>query len=261
MTAAGDLVYSSASRLYVATTSGGAGARRPATPRVPRVATTAGARVRPRRWRDDVHRVGVVPRAPSRTAGPSASTTAGCASPRSSPAPGGRSTTACWCWPSADGRLVETGRVDGLGRGESIRSVRWFGDLAIVVTFRQTDPLYTVDLADPDRPRVVGELQDPGLLLLPAPRRRRPARRRRARRDRRRLRPRRAGRDVRPARPVRRAPGGHAGLRAVDRRQRRHRPADVQLPARRAGAGHAGAGLGARAGRGSWRCAWPPTGR
>ena len=61
-----------------------------------------------------------------------------------------------------DGRLVETGRVDGLGRGESIRSVRWFGDLAIVVTFRQTDPLYTVDLADPDRPRVVGELQVPG---------------------------------------------------------------------------------------------------
>jgi uncharacterized secreted protein with C-terminal beta-propeller domain len=61
-----------------------------------------------------------------------------------------------------DGRLVETGRVDGLGRGESIRSVRWFGDLAIVVTFRETDPLYTVDLADPDRPRVLGELKVPG---------------------------------------------------------------------------------------------------
>ena len=61
-----------------------------------------------------------------------------------------------------DGRLVETGRVDGLGQGETIQSVRWFGDLAIVVTFRQTDPLYTVDLSDPDRPRVVGALKIPG---------------------------------------------------------------------------------------------------
>jgi hypothetical protein len=59
-------------------------------------------------------------------------------------------------------RLVETGRVDGLGRDESIQSVRWFGDLAVVVTFRQTDPLYTVDLSDPARPRVLGALKIPG---------------------------------------------------------------------------------------------------
>ena len=59
-------------------------------------------------------------------------------------------------------RLVETGRVDGLGKDESIQSVRWFGDLAVVVTFRQTDPLYTLDLSDPARPRVVGELRIPG---------------------------------------------------------------------------------------------------
>jgi hypothetical protein len=55
-----------------------------------------------------------------------------------------------------------TGRVEGLGRNEDIQSVRWFGDLAIVVTFRQTDPLYTVDLSVPDRPRVVGALKIPG---------------------------------------------------------------------------------------------------
>jgi len=59
-------------------------------------------------------------------------------------------------------RLVETGRVDGLGRDESIQSVRWFGDLAVVVTFLQTDPLYTVDLSDPARPRVLGALKIPG---------------------------------------------------------------------------------------------------
>jgi hypothetical protein len=61
-----------------------------------------------------------------------------------------------------DGRLEITGRVDGLGRAEQIRAVRWFGDLAIVVTFRQTDPLYTIDLSDPAHPRVEGELKIPG---------------------------------------------------------------------------------------------------
>ncbi|NUR06923.1 MAG: hypothetical protein HOQ45_07935, partial [Nocardioidaceae bacterium] len=59
-------------------------------------------------------------------------------------------------------RLREVGRVDGLGPDEQIQSVRWFGDLAVVVTFRQTDPLYTVDLSDPAHPRVVGALKIPG---------------------------------------------------------------------------------------------------
>ena len=59
-------------------------------------------------------------------------------------------------------RLVESGRVDGLGKGEEIKAVRWFDDLAVVVTFRQMDPLYTVDLSDPDHPRLMGELKIPG---------------------------------------------------------------------------------------------------
>jgi uncharacterized secreted protein with C-terminal beta-propeller domain len=58
-----------------------------------------------------------------------------------------------------DGELVEIGMVDGLGKGEQIYSVRFIDDAAYVVTFRQTDPLYTIDLADPTRPRVVGELK------------------------------------------------------------------------------------------------------
>ena len=44
--------------------------------------------------------------------------------------------------------LVEVGRLDGLGAGEDIKAVRWFDDLALVVTFRQIDPLYAVDLTD-----------------------------------------------------------------------------------------------------------------
>lgn len=61
-----------------------------------------------------------------------------------------------------DSGLLEVGRVDGLGPGEQIRSLRWFGDLAVVVTFRQTDPLYAVDLSDPAAPAVLGELKVTG---------------------------------------------------------------------------------------------------
>jgi uncharacterized secreted protein with C-terminal beta-propeller domain len=58
--------------------------------------------------------------------------------------------------------LVPRGRVAGLGRGERIYAVRFIGPLGYVVTFRETDPLYTLDLSDPDRPRAVGELELPG---------------------------------------------------------------------------------------------------
>ncbi|MGW0662104.1 beta-propeller domain-containing protein [Streptodolium elevatio] len=55
--------------------------------------------------------------------------------------------------------LVQVGRVDGLGRGERIYAVRFTGAVGYVVTFRRTDPLYTLDLANPTAPRVVGELK------------------------------------------------------------------------------------------------------
>ena len=58
-----------------------------------------------------------------------------------------------------DDELVVVGSVDGLGETEQIYSVRFIGDVAYVVTFRQTDPLYTVDLSNPRRPKVVGELK------------------------------------------------------------------------------------------------------
>lgn len=59
-------------------------------------------------------------------------------------------------------KLAEIGKVDGLGKGERIYAVRFFGDTGYVVTFRQTDPLYTLDLSDPRRPRAVGELKITG---------------------------------------------------------------------------------------------------
>jgi hypothetical protein len=57
------------------------------------------------------------------------------------------------------GRLTEVGRVGGLGRGEQIYAVRFIGDVGYVVTFRQVDPLYTVDLSTPAAPKVLGELK------------------------------------------------------------------------------------------------------
>lgn len=62
-----------------------------------------------------------------------------------------------------DGReLVERGRLDHLGPREEIRSMRWFDDLAVMVTFRRVDPLYAVDLTDTARPRLLGKLKIPG---------------------------------------------------------------------------------------------------
>jgi len=61
-----------------------------------------------------------------------------------------------------DGGFDEVGRVDGLGVDEQIQAVRFMGDLAAVVTFRQIDPLYLIDLADPAEPTVLGELKVTG---------------------------------------------------------------------------------------------------
>jgi hypothetical protein len=56
-------------------------------------------------------------------------------------------------------RLVTVGSVAGLGMGEQIYAVRFLGEVGYVVTFRQTDPLYTLDLRDPSAPKATGELK------------------------------------------------------------------------------------------------------
>jgi Beta propeller domain len=58
-----------------------------------------------------------------------------------------------------DGQLVKLGRQGGLGRGERIFGVRFIGDAGYIVTFRQVDPLYVVDLSRPSDPVVRGELK------------------------------------------------------------------------------------------------------
>lgn len=59
-------------------------------------------------------------------------------------------------------RLVPVGRVGGLGKGEQLYSARLMGDVGFAVTFRQIDPFYVLDLSDPTNPRVTGELKIPG---------------------------------------------------------------------------------------------------
>ena len=61
------------------------------------------------------------------------------------------------------GASLETvGHVGGLGKGERIFSVRFVGEKGYVVTFRQVDPLYVLDLRNPYQPKVSGELKIPG---------------------------------------------------------------------------------------------------
>ncbi|MEU0567769.1 beta-propeller domain-containing protein [Nonomuraea sp. NPDC005983] len=58
--------------------------------------------------------------------------------------------------------LAKVGSVGGLGEGERIYSVRFIGPVGYCVTFKQVDPLYTLDLRDPSAPKVTGELKITG---------------------------------------------------------------------------------------------------
>ncbi|MGZ5417931.1 MAG: beta-propeller domain-containing protein [Nocardioides sp.] len=164
ITAAGDLVYSSADRLYVATLRSGwwddpmplgraeRRGRRPPLPRttvhafaLDRTSTAYAASGTVRgtvrdRWSFDEHD-GMLRVATALGRG-------------WNPRENGVSML------EEDGDTLRVvGSVDGLGKGEQIQSVRWFDDLAVVVTFRQTDPLYTVDLSAPRSPKVLGALK------------------------------------------------------------------------------------------------------
>jgi hypothetical protein len=55
--------------------------------------------------------------------------------------------------------LARVGAVTGLGRGEKIYSVRFAGPVGYVVTFRQMDPLFVIDLRDPAHPKTAGQVE------------------------------------------------------------------------------------------------------
>ncbi|MBE1555779.1 beta-propeller domain-containing protein [Sporosarcina limicola] len=61
-----------------------------------------------------------------------------------------------------DEKMNVVGSVKGLAKGERIYSARFMGDKAYMVTFRETDPLFVIDVAEPAAPKVLGELKIPG---------------------------------------------------------------------------------------------------
>jgi uncharacterized secreted protein with C-terminal beta-propeller domain len=64
---------------------------------------------------------------------------------------------------SVDENLLIQGALSGLGKeGETIHAVRFLGDKGFVVTFKRTDPFYTLDLSDASNPKKVGELSIDG---------------------------------------------------------------------------------------------------
>ncbi|MBI2044599.1 beta-propeller domain-containing protein [Candidatus Pacearchaeota archaeon] len=61
-----------------------------------------------------------------------------------------------------DENLEIAGSVEDLAKGERIYSTRFMGDRAYMVTFRQVDPLFVVDLSNPSSPEVLGQLKVTG---------------------------------------------------------------------------------------------------
>jgi len=60
------------------------------------------------------------------------------------------------------GVLEQVGELRGIAPGERIFASRMLGKTGYVVTFRQTDPLFTIDLSEPTAPKLLGELHMPG---------------------------------------------------------------------------------------------------
>ncbi|QOJ13859.1 MAG: beta-propeller domain-containing protein [Planctomycetia bacterium] len=69
---------------------------------------------------------------------------------------------AVWVLGEADGQLKQLGAITGIAPDERIYSARFLGDTGYLVTFRQIDPLFTIDLSDPANPQLLGELKVPG---------------------------------------------------------------------------------------------------
>ncbi|MDI6453008.1 beta-propeller domain-containing protein [Peloplasma aerotolerans] len=65
--------------------------------------------------------------------------------------------------PNTDELKIVGSITNGLGKvNETVKSVRFNEDLAYVVTFEQTDPLYTIDLSNPENPVILSAIEEPG---------------------------------------------------------------------------------------------------
>ena len=68
-----------------------------------------------------------------------------------------------------DEDLNVAGKVKGFAAGEQIKAVRFLGDMAYVITYEQTDPLFVIDLKDPQAPEMLGSVKITGFSSLLVP--------------------------------------------------------------------------------------------
>lgn len=61
-----------------------------------------------------------------------------------------------------DNNLKQLGETAYLAKGEKMYSARFVGDRAYLVTYKNIDPLYSIDLSDPENPKALGALKIPG---------------------------------------------------------------------------------------------------
>lgn len=59
-------------------------------------------------------------------------------------------------------QLEVVGKIENLAPGERIYSARFMGNTGYFVTYRETDPLFSADLSDPQNPVILGQLKIPG---------------------------------------------------------------------------------------------------
>ena len=61
-----------------------------------------------------------------------------------------------------DDKMQILGKLSGIADGEEIYAARYIGNIAYFITYHNTDPLFAVDISDPETPKVIGELKITG---------------------------------------------------------------------------------------------------
>ena len=64
-----------------------------------------------------------------------------------------------------DEKLNELSKIEDIAKDEQVYSARFIGKTGYVVTYKQTDPLFSIDLSDPKNPQIIGELKIPGFCI------------------------------------------------------------------------------------------------
>lgn len=67
-----------------------------------------------------------------------------------------------------DEKLNELSKIEDIAKDEQVYSARFIGKTGYVVTYKQTDPLFSIDLSDPKNPQIIGALKIPGFSRISA---------------------------------------------------------------------------------------------